>query len=126
MLFVHHAGKSGQQRGSSKKEDILDAVISLKQQEEYDPEEGACFEIHFEKARHFFGNDAAPFYARLTEKEDRSEWQISMSQMEKEVLAIAELLNQGFTIEEMAEKTNLTKSKVETRMKKAREKRLAN
>ena len=61
VLFVHHAGKSGGQRGSSKKEDILDAVINLKQREEYDPEEGACFEIHFEKARHFFGNDAAPF-----------------------------------------------------------------
>lgn len=126
VLFVHHAGKSGGQRGSSKKEDILDAVINLKQREEYDPEEGACFEIHFEKARHFFGNDAAPFYAKLTEKEDRSEWQISLSKMDEEVLTIAELMNQGFTMEEMAEKTNLTKSKVETRMKKAREKRLAN
>lgn len=119
VLFVHHAGKGGQQRGSSKKEDILDTVISLKQEEGYDPEEGACFDIHFEKARHFFGNDAAPFFVKLTEKEDRSEWQISLSAKDKEILEIAELMNRGLKIHEIIKETNLTKSQVETRRKKA-------
>lgn len=120
VLFVHHAGKSGQQRGSSKKEDILDTVISLKQAEEYDPEEGASFEIHFEKARHFFGNEAAPFYVRLLENEGFSRWEISLSAKDKEILEIAELMNQGLTIQEIAQETNLSKSQVETRMKKAK------
>ena len=30
VIFIHHAGKNGSSRGSSKMEDILDTVISLK------------------------------------------------------------------------------------------------
>jgi hypothetical protein len=37
ILFVHHAGKTGQQRGTSKKEDVLDTVISLKRPKDYSP-----------------------------------------------------------------------------------------
>ena len=37
VLFIHHAGKGGQQRSTSKREDILDAVITLKQPEGYSP-----------------------------------------------------------------------------------------
>ena len=61
ILFVHHAGKRGQQRGTSKKEDILDVVIVLKQPQGYSTDQGACFEINYEKTRHFAGSDAAPF-----------------------------------------------------------------
>jgi hypothetical protein len=30
VLFIHHSGKGGAQRGTSKREDVLDTVISLK------------------------------------------------------------------------------------------------
>ena len=30
VIFVHHAGKNGKQRGSSRREDVLDTVIFLK------------------------------------------------------------------------------------------------
>ncbi len=35
VLLVHHAGKSGDQRGTSAKEDIMDTVISLRRPREY-------------------------------------------------------------------------------------------
>jgi putative DNA primase/helicase len=73
VLFVHHAGKGGTQRGTSRREDVLDSVLSLKRPEDYNPEEGARFEVHFEKTRGFFGDDAAPFEATLTD----SGWAIS-------------------------------------------------
>ena len=57
VLFVHHAGKGGQQRGTSRKQDVLDSVTS----------EGARFEVHFEKTRGFTGPDAESFEATLTE-----------------------------------------------------------
>jgi hypothetical protein len=38
VVFVHHAGKSGQQRGSSRREDLLDTVICLKHPSDYMPE----------------------------------------------------------------------------------------
>ncbi len=65
-MFVHHAGKGGQQRGTSRREDVLDSVISLKRPEDYRATEGARFEVHFEKARGFSGPDAEPFEATLT------------------------------------------------------------
>src|SRR5690606_22821709 len=43
VLFIHHAGKSGQQRGTSKREDILDTIIKLKHPSDYEANMGACF-----------------------------------------------------------------------------------
>ena len=65
VLLVHHSGKGGQQRGTSRREDVLDTVIALRRPDDYDPTEGARFELHFEKARGFTGQDAAPFEAAL-------------------------------------------------------------
>jgi putative DNA primase/helicase len=67
VLFVHHAGKGGQQRGTSRKEDVLDSVIALRRPEDYKASEGARFEVHFEKTRGFTGPDAESFEATLTE-----------------------------------------------------------
>jgi hypothetical protein len=68
VLFVHHGGKGGAQRGTSRKEDVLDSVVSLRRPEDYSPAEGARFEVHFEKCRGFTGTDAEPFEAALTTK----------------------------------------------------------
>ena len=51
VLLIHHAGVNGRQRGTSRREDALDSVIALRQPEDYSPEQGARFEIHFEKLR---------------------------------------------------------------------------
>lgn len=65
ILFLHHSGKSGAQRGTSRREDLLDVVIGLRRPAEYRDEDGAVFEIHFEKARSLIGDDVAPLEARL-------------------------------------------------------------
>ena len=65
VLFIHHDGKSGAQRGTSRKEDVLDSVIGLRRPPDYDPSQGARFEVHFEKSRGFYGPDAEAFEARL-------------------------------------------------------------
>ena len=53
------------QRGTSKREDVLDSVITLKHPANYSPAAGACFEVHFEKSRGFHGKAAEPFEASL-------------------------------------------------------------
>jgi putative DNA primase/helicase len=58
VLFIHHAGKGGNQRGTSRREDVLDTVISLIRPDDYRPKDGAVFEVHFEKARGFLGEEA--------------------------------------------------------------------
>jgi putative DNA primase/helicase len=66
VLMIHHAGTNGRQRGTSRREDALDTVIALRRPEDYSPEQGARFEVHFEKLRNRVeGNGAVPFEARI-------------------------------------------------------------
>ena len=69
VLFVHHAGKGGQQRGSSRREDIMDVVLKLEHAKDYEAEKGAAFTVNFEKARHLSGDDARDIEAALTKGE---------------------------------------------------------
>lgn len=70
VLFVHHAGKGGQQRGTSRREDVLDTVLNLRRPVDYHADQGAVFEIHFEKARGIYGDDVKPLEASLTTSEN--------------------------------------------------------
>ena len=63
VLFVHHAGTNGRQRGTSRREDVLDTVIALRRPANYSPDQGALFEVHYEKLRHRVGELAQPFEA---------------------------------------------------------------
>jgi putative DNA primase/helicase len=76
-LIVHHSGKGGQQRGTSRREDVLDTVISLRRPEGYEAAEGARFEVHFEKSRGFTGADAMPFEASLQVADGALSWRTS-------------------------------------------------
>lgn len=102
VLFIHHAGKGGSQRGTSKREDILDNVISLKRPNDYEPREGARFEIHFEKARALFGEDVAPIETRLDTDEHGA--QIWTLKSVDECLAeqVRELKSDGLTQRQIA------------------------
>lgn len=55
VLLVHHSGKGvgNTQRGTSKREDVLDTVISLAHPSGYQAQDGCCFEMKFRKSRHF-------------------------------------------------------------------------
>ena len=45
VLFIHHSGKSGAQRGTSRREDLLDVVLSLRKPQEWEAKDGARFEV---------------------------------------------------------------------------------
>ncbi len=125
VLFIHHAAKAGQQRGTSKREDILDSVITLKHPQGYSSDQGACFDVTFEKTRHFSGEDAASFRVKLKVQADDSWlWEFDETPEDAEVAAVADALREELTIEETVQKTGLTKSQVETRKKKAKQKGL--
>ncbi|MBI5664821.1 MAG: AAA family ATPase [Nitrospirae bacterium] len=119
ILFIHHAGKAGLQRGTSRREDVLDTVINLRRPADYHPSEGAKFEIHFEKARGLYGDDVKPFEAMLTEKDGRLLWtykDVEESLTEK----VAHLFNEGFKPGEIAEELNIrSKGTVSKHRKKA-------
>ena len=66
VLFVHHGGKNGTQRGTSRREDLLDVSVCLKRPSDYRPEQGARFDIQFTKYRGLFGQDVQSIEATLS------------------------------------------------------------
>lgn len=112
VLFVHHAGKGGDQRGTSKREDVMDTVIRLSRPDDYEETQGARFLVTFTKARGIFGHDVDPFEAQLSE----GKWTCQDAE-EIHLTEVRELLGEGKTIRTIATETGLSKSKV-SRLKK--------
>ena len=122
VLFIHHAGKAGQQRGTSRREDVLDTVIALRKPADYTPETGACFEIHFEKSRGLYGDEIKPIEAKLESHKDNHgattiNWivkNLEDSTREK----VKRYLHDGWNQKEIAEQLGINKSSVNYHVKK--------
>jgi putative DNA primase/helicase len=121
IIFIHHAGKNNEQRGTSKKEDILDTVINLKHPSDYDSKQGARFEIHFEKSRGFAGEDSKPFEVKLHLNDNQASWEVSDLEdlEEKRVVELAS--GGGLSQRDIAHETGLSLSKVNRVLKKFKE-----
>ncbi len=74
VIMVHHAGKSGTQRGSSAREDNIDISIELSSPNNYKAADGAVFNVEFKKARGVHGEGAENFTLRLHNDGDNITW----------------------------------------------------
>ena len=114
VLLVHHAGTNGRQRGTSRREDALDTVIALRRPEDYAPEQGARFEVHFEKLRNLVDGDAAaPFEAKLESFGGDGSVGVRWSahdQRPPTFKRAAELFREGFTVRDVAATLHISKS----------------
>jgi len=120
VLFVHHSGKGGQQRGTSRREDVLDTVIALRRPVDYKPDQGAVFEIHFEKARGIYGDDVQSIEATLsTDDQGRRSW-LTRTVEAGNFDRIVQMTNDGMKQGEIAAELNLHKSNVSRHLKKAK------
>lgn len=119
VLFVHHSGKSGAQRGTSRREDLLDVVIALRQPQDYDATEGARFEVTFEKARHLYGNDAESFEAVLDQTQPGG-WVVSSIQNNIDD-QIVERLGLGLSLSDIGRELGLHKSNISRRVRDLRQ-----
>lgn len=125
VLLVHHSGKSGGQRGTSKKEDVLDTVIALERPKDYDSSQGARFIVKFEKSRGFFGDDAKSFEAQLVNEGGQFLWKtqsLDDSTFQKVVTA----LNDGASQKDISIDLGIDKSTVCRHAKRARVEGLLN
>jgi putative DNA primase/helicase len=114
VLLVHHAGTNGRQRGTSRREDALDTVIALRRPEDYSPEQGARFEVHFDKLRNRVDGDAAaPFEAKLesfvTDQGEGVRWS-SRERSPPVLKQVAELFQDGLTVREVAAALKMSKT----------------
>lgn len=110
VLFVHHAGKNKSQRGTSKREDLLDTVITLKHPSDYDPKEGLRCEVHFEKTRSLLGDAAKSFEILMqTDSEKGIEW-ITRSTEDTKARRAFENFDAGMSVRDVADELGISKS----------------
>lgn len=122
VLLVHHSGKNGEQRGTSKKEDLLDVVLKLARPADYDPKDGAVFVMEVTKGRNLLGEDAESLELALKVDEGtkRATWAWKTA-TEGTFARVVALANDGLKQHEIAEELGINKSNVSRAMKKARE-----
>lgn len=119
VLFVHHAGKGGKQRGTSRREDALDVVIKLDKLSDFEGAEGARFRVIYEKTRGIFGADVEPIEAHLeTDANGLQQWTWRATDKANHV-RIAELTGLGMTVPEIAAELGIHRSTVYRELKKA-------
>ena len=126
VLMVHHDGKNETQRGTSRREDQLDTVFHLTKPKNYRPSEGARFVLHFGKHRGFYGKDTEPFEVALVE-DDAGVLAWTWRDIEDAVtIQVADRLNDGFTVTQIAADLNIGRATVDRHKKKAIERGLFN
>lgn len=124
VIIVHHSGKGGAQRGTSKREDQLDTVIHLERPKDYRPQDGARFKVSFQKARNIYGHSIPELEAVLvTTPEGKLDW-ATRTMRQSVCQTVAGLFNQGQSQIQIARELNLSPSTVSGHMRRAREKGL--
>jgi hypothetical protein len=119
VVLFHHSGKSGTQRGTSRRADSLDAVIKLERPADATGADGCRFTITFEKARGQLGKAGEPFQAMLTD----GLWNMQDEDLSK-LMAIADLTLEGKSIRKIAVELGLPQTTVFRLQKQARERGL--
>jgi hypothetical protein len=119
VLLIDFSNKSGRPRGTYRKEDVLDTIISLRKPISYDQRNGARFEVHYEKARGFHEEQFIPFEAWLKKQDDGTPyWQVHV--LEKVQLEeIMALHNQKLPQREIAAKLRISATTVNRRLREA-------
>ena len=112
-VMVHHAGKSGQQRGTSGVEDSLDFIVKLERPRDYNEEDGCNVDLVFQKARSMFGADAASLNFRIQQSGsgDGLIWVVKQKEASKQSVVIT-LLGSGESVSGVARDVGINKSTV--------------
>jgi hypothetical protein len=102
IVFIHHSGKAGAQRGTSRREDVLDTVIGLRRPSDYAQTQGARFEVHIEKGRSLYGDEAKAFEAHLcADQHGRQAWTLKDLE-DGQASQIAQMASMGMKPNEIA------------------------
>jgi putative DNA primase/helicase len=123
MLLVHHANKKGLQRGTNRREDVLDLVMAMRRPDDYAARDGARFEIHFDKARGLFGPAVDPIEARMATDAGAARWSFGPAS-KRSVDRAAALLADGTSVGRMARQLGISRSEGYRLRDRAREKGL--
>jgi hypothetical protein len=128
VLFVHHAGKDGNQRGASRREDVLDTSIELVEQTSIDlnAADSACFKIRFPKLRGEHPNPLTLVVALAKDEAGKLNWHIGQDEKFPAYMKTLWQLDKlkPKTQAELAKHLGISKQAVGKQLQIAREKKL--
>lgn len=104
VIVVHHAGKSGTQRGRTDGDDNLDLSIKLDAPKGWGPGDGLEVMVSYEKLR--AGGNLPEFQAKY----EGGKWEVMADEVANEIVS---LLMAGETMRSIAGMLNVSKSKIE-------------
>jgi putative DNA primase/helicase len=112
VIYLHHHGRSGNPRGTSSREIVLDSRIKLTWKPDAGNEERreSAFQLEFPKAREFFGADAAPkmLYLSTPSGVVKWRWEPLQASNRERVKALMATMSPS----EIAKELKLTKGRV--------------
>jgi putative DNA primase/helicase len=109
VLIVRNGRMSRDGFDGSRHADVVDTAIALRRPEDYEPFEGARFELSFTKGRALLGKSAQPFEAALHRKGGTLRWFVN-SREDALAIRAAGLFFEGFTVREVARRLKISKS----------------
>jgi putative DNA primase/helicase len=111
VIYLHHHGRSGNPRGTSSREIVLDARLKLTRDEEVTTEHETAFKVEFVKAREFYGADVASMLAFLSTQSGVTEWRReSVKDNTRE--RVRKMLADGMKQADIAKELGLTKGRI--------------
>lgn len=121
VIVVHHTGKNGDQRGTSKREDSLDFVIGLKPGDNAEFPDALSFDLTWTKSRHLKREQASRIRATLVDADDeKSRWVFDVPPSAKDRVAEARALSaEGLNQTQVAERMGVNKGTVSRMLKRA-------
>jgi putative DNA primase/helicase len=124
VIYLHHHGRSGQPRGTSAREIVLDARIKLTRDDSLSSEEKktTAFKLEFAKAREFFGADAAARIAYLSTRSGAVEWKYE-TMKDSNRQRVADLMQRDMAAADIARELGVTKGRVSQIMSELRDQR---
>jgi hypothetical protein len=121
VIFLHHEGKGGEQRGTSAIEDNINFSIRLKRPQGYQTGDGAKFIVEFTKSRRLYGNDAKPFTLQLLENAAVLVWEVMADDETKTEDQIIDMWHEGAKQKDIAKTLGVTPSWVSQVLNKVKE-----
>ena len=120
VVFIHHANKEGKQRGSHKKEDVMDIVIQLKRPDDFlQGTDDTRMMIRYTKSRHMGALDTQDIEATLKNTDGSLQWTWEAGDLSFK--RAMDLLSDGLSMAEVGEELDVSKSTVHRWKKKALE-----
>ena len=111
-MAVHHSGKSGDQRGTSKRLDVANTVLNLNLQDSGDENE-TVITLNFSKHRGFFGAEAAS--RRITLQDGVWSWTLEALDTRSRV---KQMLKEGLSQSEISRELGISRQAVSEHAKK--------